>query len=128
MERMSSYLNKHLDLLPLQLLKDSVELVLVFIFIGFILRKKTSFQNILVLQGAVAQSIPCVHSMNYDDNTLSTFLPVRIKCVLAGKHLPYDNNRKAVNGDDDNLEEVNGDKEPEKIEVIEKLGQRFRWK
>ncbi|CAB02135.4 tRNA (adenine(58)-N(1))-methyltransferase non-catalytic subunit TRM6 [Caenorhabditis elegans] len=67
-------------------------------------------------RGAVAQSIPCVHSMNYDDNTLSTFLPVRIKCVLAGKHLPYDNNRKAVNGDDDNLEEVNGDKEPEKIE------------
>ncbi|CAI5437716.1 unnamed protein product [Caenorhabditis angaria] len=50
-------------------------------------------------RGAIAQSIPCVHSMNYDEQTLSTFLPVRIGCVLAGKQLPYDNQRK--NGTDE---------------------------
>ncbi|CAO4361784.1 unnamed protein product [Caenorhabditis nigoni] len=59
-------------------------------------------------RGTVAQSIPCVHSMNYNESTLSTFLPVRIKCLLAGKQLPYENNRKACNE-----EEENGDRTKE---------------
>uniref|UniRef100_A0A8R1DKA5 tRNA (adenine(58)-N(1))-methyltransferase non-catalytic subunit TRM6 n=1 Tax=Caenorhabditis japonica TaxID=281687 RepID=A0A8R1DKA5_CAEJA len=68
------------------------------------------------LMGAVAQSIPCVHSMNYDEQTLSTFLPVRIKCVLAEKQLPYENNRRPANGE---AVENNGDVEMEEKEQNE---------
>ncbi|CAD6199142.1 unnamed protein product [Caenorhabditis auriculariae] len=44
-------------------------------------------------RGSIAQSIPCFHSMSFDEKISSTFLPVRISCLLAGKQLPYDTNR-----------------------------------
>ncbi|EGT51048.1 hypothetical protein CAEBREN_07527 [Caenorhabditis brenneri] len=67
-------------------------------------------------RGAVAQSIPCVHSMNYDESTSSTLLPVRIKCLLAGKQLPYENNRKPVNEEEENNDDSTAQKAVEKLE------------
>ncbi|PIC51699.1 hypothetical protein B9Z55_002109 [Caenorhabditis nigoni] len=67
-------------------------------------------------RGAVAQSIPCVHSMNYNESTLSTFLPVRIKCLLAGKQLPYENNRKACNEEEENGDKIKEVKCEENVE------------
>lgn len=34
-------------------------------------------------RGLIAQSIPCVHSMNFNDKISSTFLPVRISSILG---------------------------------------------
>ncbi|KAK6019354.1 eukaryotic initiation factor 3, gamma subunit [Ostertagia ostertagi] len=34
-------------------------------------------------RGLIAQSIPCVHSMNFDEKLFSTFLPVRISSILG---------------------------------------------
>ncbi|CAB3408689.1 unnamed protein product [Caenorhabditis bovis] len=68
-------------------------------------------------RGAIAQSIPCVHSMNYTEEKMSTFLPVRIKCLLAGKQLPYDNHRKP--NDDDDAECADDDKKNDDIENSE---------
>uniref|UniRef100_A0A7I4XVQ0 tRNA (adenine(58)-N(1))-methyltransferase non-catalytic subunit TRM6 n=1 Tax=Haemonchus contortus TaxID=6289 RepID=A0A7I4XVQ0_HAECO len=34
-------------------------------------------------RGLIAQSIPCVHSMNFDEKIFSTFLPLRISSILG---------------------------------------------
>uniref|UniRef100_A0A1I7T4H2 tRNA (adenine(58)-N(1))-methyltransferase non-catalytic subunit TRM6 n=1 Tax=Caenorhabditis tropicalis TaxID=1561998 RepID=A0A1I7T4H2_9PELO len=69
-------------------------------------------------RGAVAQSIPCVHSMNYSESTLSTFLPVRIKCLLAGSQLPYDTNRRPVN-EEDGEDNENDEADKKNIDKLE---------
>ncbi|CAI2316850.1 unnamed protein product [Caenorhabditis sp. 36 PRJEB53466] len=74
-------------------------------------------------RGAVAQSIPCLHSMNYDQQTLSTFLPVRIKCVLAGRQLPYENHRRTNENGEEMAE--NGAKEEQDLEAMGRRNDRL---
>ncbi|EFP12521.1 hypothetical protein CRE_29804 [Caenorhabditis remanei] len=79
-------------------------------------------------RGAVAQSIPCVHSMNYDEKTLSTFLPVRIKCILAEKQLPYETNRRPFDDEAENggVEHKAAEKiEDQDLEVLARRNERL---
>ncbi|PAV91453.1 hypothetical protein WR25_01747 [Diploscapter pachys] len=74
-------------------------------------------------RGNTAQSIPCVSAMNYNEQIMSTFMPVRIQSALQGKALPWSesnqqNQRKKTPAPTKNesgsftLDEANGDGEP----------------
>ncbi|KAK6727640.1 hypothetical protein RB195_005373 [Necator americanus] len=54
-------------------------------------------------RGLIAQSIPCVHSMNFSEEKLSTFLPVRIASLLGTAK--QDDDLKEDGADDEQMEE-----------------------
>ncbi|VDL74106.1 unnamed protein product [Nippostrongylus brasiliensis] len=51
-------------------------------------------------RGLIAQSIPCVHSMNFSEQMLSTFLPVRISSLMGTAKEREDEKEEVV--DDEN--------------------------
>ncbi|EPB72104.1 eukaryotic initiation factor 3, gamma subunit [Ancylostoma ceylanicum] len=58
-------------------------------------------------RGLIAQSIPCVHSMNFTEEIFSTFLPVRIASILGTAKQEDDQKENAA--EDEVVEEGDGD-------------------
>ncbi|KJH46673.1 eukaryotic initiation factor 3, gamma subunit [Dictyocaulus viviparus] len=62
-------------------------------------------------RGLIAQSIPCVHSMNFNDKIFSTFLPVRIASVLGGETQKYEHKCESVSTYKDDIKVDEEDKD-----------------
>ncbi|KAL6729547.1 hypothetical protein Aduo_000592 [Ancylostoma duodenale] len=58
-------------------------------------------------RGLIAQSIPCVHSMNFTEETFSTFLPVRIASILGTAK--QEDDQKENTAEDEVIEEEDAD-------------------
>ncbi|KAK6056943.1 eukaryotic initiation factor 3, gamma subunit [Cooperia oncophora] len=69
-------------------------------------------------RGLIAQSIPCVHSMNFDEKIFSTFLPVRISSILGTKNAKEEENEEK--------EEVTHDHEAEDSSAIRRADRLAR--
>ncbi|KIH55220.1 eukaryotic initiation factor 3, gamma subunit [Ancylostoma duodenale] len=66
-------------------------------------------------RGLIAQSIPCVHSMNFTEETFSTFLPVRIASILGTAK--QEDDQKENTAEDEVIEE--GDADVAETEAME---------